>query len=194
MDNKLREALSDMSDEDFFELRRNIEISCDLRDLQKGELGFSEEQIMRKLDVTRFDLLYIFNGAFEFTVRHMAIIDVMKEEYDFFNDGVEADEVEVDDKEEEVDIADRDMPDSMNYNKNDDKGDVIYLGGSRELTTEEEIELEMQDEHDVMDVDSKEGIETMEQLSARIYKEHQEKLKHQNKPQENTDTSIVNFN
>lgn len=190
MDTKLRELLSDMGDEDFFELRRNIEISCDLRDLQKGEFGFTEEQIMRKLDITHFDLLYIFNGAYEFTVRHMAIIDVMKEEYDFFNDDVE--DEDDDNKEEEVDLADRDIPDSMNYDKDDKEDKIIYLGGSRELTEEEERELEEQDRQDILNNDTK--VETMEELSARLNREYLAREKEKGKTQENTDTSIVTFN
>lgn len=187
MDNKLRECLSDMTDEDFFELKRNMEISFDLRDMQRGEFGFTEAEIMKRLDFTQYDLLYVFNGAFDFTTRHLAIIDVMKEEYEYFNTDPFGDDKE--EVEEQADMADRDIPDGMNYGTlGDDRSDVIYLGGSRKLTEEEEKALEEEDKEDIKES----HVETIEEISARLNKEYL--ARQQSKPQENTDASIVNFN
>lgn len=195
MDEKLREELSNMTDEDFYEVKRNMDISSDLRDLMRGEEPFTEAEIMKRLDFTQFDLLYVFNGAFDFTTRHMAIIDVMREEHEWLNSDADGSEAEEDDKNEEVDIADRDMPDMLNYGifENEEIDEIIEVGNSRQLSTAEMAELENDDKKDIADAkENKE--ETMEELGNRLNREYLEKMAEQNKvPEKNTDPSIVTF-
>lgn len=197
MDEKLREALSDMSEEDFYELKRNIEITDTLKELMRGENGYTEAQIMKKLDFTAYDMMYVMTGAYDFTVRNVAVIDVMVRDKEY----LDIDTQEYSNREEYVDPADRDLPEDMNYgtlqegrpiNRQSDDEETVHLGGPRQLTVDELIELELQDETDRTPHTEKEP--TIEEIGAKIHQEYLEKMKNEGQKPENNDPSIVHFN
>lgn len=187
MDDKLREALSDMSDEDFYELKRNIELTDTLRELMRGENAYTEEYIMKKFDFSAYDMMYVMTGAYDFTVRHAAIIDVMVRDKEILDLDEDFD-----------DPADSDLPEGMNYGVLQDgkffdretgefiEDEEVKLGKPRQLTIDEQIEMELEEQK------SKVSEPTLEEIGKEINRKYLEKMEKEGKEGEK-DSSIVNF-
>lgn len=197
----LRLMLSQLTDEEFWELIHGIGISVQIRELMNGPNGFDAEEMLERLDLHNNQLELALNGAFEFTVKHMGTIKVLQDEKDFFD----MDEDDTENETEEAGDEGSDVPEEVNYNifdKEPEDNEAVVISNPRELTEEEKHELE-NDDNDyqyntppgcrpaIIPVNTNIFADEMK----KVYENHQEKIKKEAEVEgnEKKDSSTIEF-
>lgn len=135
---ELMDQLSQMEDDDFFELMHNMNISYQIRELMNGPNAFDREELEERLEILHRFFPDAINGAYEFTTRHMGVLKVLQDEKDFFD---------ITDEEEEEDEDPNEVSTEVNYDIHDQEPDeIVTLAKPRELTEQELYEIERDDE------------------------------------------------
>jgi hypothetical protein len=208
MNTELQGLLCKLTDEDFYELSYNVNISERIRELETGENAFEMAEIMDRFDFTAHDMIFVINGAFDFTTRHEAVLKVMEDEKAFFDmqDIEEKDDNQsADDAYEEMLNEEmlNDVPDKVNYDIHDREPgeDFAHIEGGNNsfMTEEEEWELEHGTTHRYIPpihtskaYDNRDNNPFQEEMD-RVFNEHQEKIKNSSTDISSTDTSLIEF-